>query len=258
MGMPRTYLRWARLLRNPGARALEHAGLVRGPFLDYHLRNGVTLRVHAGTMDCHVLWDIYVLRPYLEPAPEDLERASEYVVVDCGANLGAYTTKVAQLDRGKVRVYSYEPCPENFALLRRNIEVNGLENVRAFQAAVGGARGRRRLYLSNKFSVMHSVVGGDRGRSVEVAALTLADIVEANALERVDHLKMDVEGAEYEIFQAASDALLKKIRALSLEYHPHPEHDVSQLIERFRDCGFRVERSGSKDTTGVVRAVQEL
>ncbi|MHC4915530.1 MAG: FkbM family methyltransferase, partial [Planctomycetota bacterium] len=190
-------LRWMPLVRNPWVPALEFAGWLKGPYVDYHLWNGLRLQLHARTLDCHILREIYSTRPYIEPSREELAGRDEYVVVDCGANLGLYTTKVAKLDPQKIRVYSYEPHPETFELLRGNVERNGLANVSAFRKAVGGACGRRRLWLSEDSACMHSVAEV-KEESIEVEMITLEEAFRVNGLEQVDHLKMDIEGAEYE------------------------------------------------------------
>src|SRR5438094_750470 len=70
------------------------------------------------------------------------------VAVDVGANIGYHTLIFARAVGERGRVFAYEPDPDNFRLLRRNVELNGYRNVRPFQAAVSDRSGTLTLYLS--------------------------------------------------------------------------------------------------------------
>lgn len=72
--------------------------------------------------------------------------------------------------------------------------------------------------------------------------------------EQVDLLKVDCEGAEFEVFLNAPDALLKRISRIACEYHPVAGHAIYELRQRLEELGFTVEREGGP--VGILRAAR--
>lgn len=116
-------------------------------------------------------------------------------IVDVGANIGFYTLLFARLVGDEGRVYAFEPDPGNFALLTKNIEVNGYQNVTAVQAAVSEESGSAKLFLAKGNHVDHKLYDTEEGReSVEVECCRLDDYFDS--LGPVQLIKMDIQGAE--------------------------------------------------------------
>jgi FkbM family methyltransferase len=141
------------------------------------------------------------------------------VVVDIGANIGYHTLIFARLVGDTGRVYAFEPDPANFALLKRNVELNAYGNVTLVQKAVSHASERAKLYL-HEWNSMHSIAEfeGDHG-SVEVEAVRLDDYFQGEG--SVDFVKMDLEGGEGRAIQGMLSTLRKNegIRVLT-EFYP--------------------------------------
>ncbi len=137
------------------------------------------------------------------------------VVLDLGANCGAFSLYAAW--RGARRVVCYEPEPDNVEALRRNLEANaghtpGVRfDVRAM--AVHAATGPVRIAGGQSAAQ----VVDEGGRPVE--ARSLADVFAADDLGEVDFLKLDVEGSEYPIFEGATPALVARCRHIAMEFH---------------------------------------
>jgi len=116
------------------------------------------------------------------------------IVIDIGANIGYYTLQFAKLVRGAGKVIAFEPDPENFELLRRNVEINGY-NITLERRAVSNRSGRLRLYRSSLNTADHRIFDSHDGRlSVEVDAVRLDDYL--RDLDSVNFIKMDIQGAE--------------------------------------------------------------
>jgi FkbM family methyltransferase len=117
-------------------------------------------------------------------------------VVDIGANIGYFTLLFARLVGETGRVYAFEPDPENFALLTKNLNVNGYQNVRAFNEAVSDANGTLHLYRSNENRGDHRIYDSGDGRApVTVRAVRLDDRLAGDG-GPVHFIKMDIQGAE--------------------------------------------------------------
>ena len=115
-------------------------------------------------------------------------------VLDVGANVGMYSLLSARRVGPTGRVHAFEPTPAVAASLRRNVALNGLGNVHVHEAAVSDAAGRATFYLQDS-SDCNTLAGG-AGTPIRVRTVTLDDHVAAHGLDRVDVMKMDVEGAE--------------------------------------------------------------
>ncbi|MCY3546742.1 MAG: FkbM family methyltransferase [Gemmatimonadetes bacterium] len=133
-----------------------------------------------------------------------------FTFVDVGANVGGYSFWVLSLVGASARVVAVEPNPDLARQLRFNVRVNGAQDrMQVVEAAVGGARGTGALVVDPRNSGEGRLVGaGDStgaGRvappTIPVRIVTLADIVRDAGLDRVDCLKVDVEGHEPEVIQ---------------------------------------------------------
>ena len=125
------------------------------------------------------------------------------VFVDVGANIGGYTIRLASKAR---RVYSFEPHPRNFRLLKYNLKLNNLySKVYAYRYAVSQKKGKVLLTLS-EFHGRHSIVEL-RSRYIEVPSITLDDILYSE--DNIDVIKIDVEGAEPLVLLGAKNTLTK-------------------------------------------------
>ena len=79
------------------------------------------------------------------------------VVLDIGANIGYYTLIFARLVGEEGKVFAFEPDPENFALLKKNVEINGYHNVVLVQKAISNKTGKIRLFKFDDFKAGHRI-----------------------------------------------------------------------------------------------------
>lgn len=137
------------------------------------------------------------------------------VVIDIGANVGVVSCWLAKR-WPNIRVYAFEPVRENFRYLERNIEANGLSNVTAVNAAVTGDGRDVVLYGDTDQNAGGTNMFGGQviGRQIST---TLGEILGVDKIERVALLKLDCEGAEYEI--AADQDSLAKVDRVVAEIH---------------------------------------
>jgi FkbM family methyltransferase len=232
VGVVRAYRTWPQVI-------LGHFGLPgRGgkDRMTHAMRDGALYRVRPGTNDTAILNEIYVVKEYHRALAAVREGS---VVVDVGAQIGGFSVLAARTAPG-VRVFSYEPFPENYGLLVENIRLNGLgDRVKAFRLGVGRAREERDLFVNPSDSGGHSMFGeGGRGEAIRIGTVSLEDVLRDNGIRRCDLLKMDCEGAEYEALLGAPDSTLERIGSIALEYHG--TGDVGRLKGFLEGNGFRV------------------
>lgn len=149
------------------------------------------------------------------------------IVVDVGANVGYYTLIAGRLVGAGGRVYAFEPEPEAFSFLERNVRLNGLENVVLEQKAVSNEAGSLRLYIAERNRGDHRIfqVDGEHRPYVEVESVVLDDYFGERAGD-VDVVKIDTQGAEMVILQGMDRILTEsEDLVLAVEYWPKGLHD---------------------------------
>jgi FkbM family methyltransferase len=139
------------------------------------------------------------------------------VVVDIGANVGAFAIAVAKRHPG-VHVHAFEPLPDTFAQLQRNIAANGVSNVTAWNLAVTGD-GREVVLFNDAANSGGSTMHGG-GEPIRCPSTTLAAIFRDHVPGRCALLKVDCEGAEYEMLADAPE--LARVDHLRGEFHMYP------------------------------------
>ena len=201
----------------------------------YTRRCGVKLHTRRNRSDFSMIDEIWAFRKYdyfgYRVAPGEL-------VVDIGANIGTFSVYAATVCAAS-RVLSFEPFPDNYRMLLRNVKQNELHMVTCVNQAVAGERGLRILSLDSADSGSHSLISGSFEGTVKVDCCTLEDIFQRFSLAKIDYLKMDCEGAEYEILENAGSRI-RQIGRISMETHTISDHKAEDLEKLLRGQGFEV------------------
>ena len=116
------------------------------------------------------------------------------VILDLGANVGAYTLRAARKIGPRGRVIAVEPLPEAVSLLRKNIRHNQLTNVTVVEAAVCDIDGETIIHVGPRLNAASVVKKAGVPRKVR--AVTIDRLVQELNLQKVDLVKMDIERAE--------------------------------------------------------------
>lgn len=192
---------------------MYHYALGFVPARAYRFRNGAALKIGHAPEHAPII-EVFMRGDY--GAPPD-----HATIVDLGANIGAFSIHAVTVARS-ARVYAYEPMPPFYQLLQENIRLNRkTDSISCFNYAVGGKSASRELFTAGTsffFPTLTAPVG-DGAVSTRVQCITLAAILDTNQLARVDLLKMDVEGAEYEILYHTPSDYFARIKEVRMEYH---------------------------------------
>ena len=150
---------------------------------------------------------------------------SNPTIVDVGAN--AVFFNVLLFSKLKTaRVLAYEPLPSNIELFKKTIDRNPpMKNIQLIQAAVTGIS-KESIELFTEDTEYNTVVSSIfssfnklNQKRISVAAQSLTSIIEKNDLEKVDLLKLDCEGSEYDIIYNTDVAVLEKVNMMVIEVH---------------------------------------
>ena len=184
------------------------------------------------------------------------------VVLDIGAHIGYFSLVFARLVGTEGRVFAFEPNPDNYALLKKNVELNGYRNIVCVQKAVSNTTGKVKLHLCPANSGGHRIFGPmENGKTVDVESVRLDDYF-ADWQGHIDFVKVDVEGAELEVIKGMSSLLEKnaKIKLITefLPGHTRAVADAEYYLELLSNHGFKFYRINERNKSVQPTTIAEL
>lgn len=168
--------------------------------------------------------------------------------IDVGANKGDFSLLASWLVGPKGRVLSIEPHPTNCYWIKKSVEKSGYNNIDIHQLALSDSNGPAQLHLGEK-SGFHTLLPGkpqrDKGE-VEVQTRRLDDLLKEVRVERVDAIKIDVEGAEMHVLEGARETLsTNEGITVFLDIHPQLGVEPKEVCERLRGLGLQLFFEGA-------------
>ena len=170
------------------------------------------------------------------------------VFIDLGANEGYFSVLASQIVGPTGTVIAIEPQSRLQHVISTNLHVNGCFNVRVIRCVVFNKSGKAHLTLgptvktgsSSLFRPSKCILPTE-----EVQSFSLSELIDRLGLERCDLLKVDIEGAEYEVFISATEVLRKGIfRNIALEIHHSRLRQrglsADELHKHMVECGYEL------------------
>ena len=185
--------------------------------------------IKLGKLNFHYKFPFEILHTYRELFEEEIYRFTADnpapLIIDCGANIGLSVVYFKSL-YPQSTIIAYEPDEANVALLHKNIEANNFDKVVVKKEAVWSKD--EKLYFKSI---------GSQGSQISTESLQKEHTVEVNAIrlsevllsQNVDFLKIDIEGAEYEVMKDCANSL-SKVKNIFVEYHGKTT-DTAHLAE---------------------------
>jgi FkbM family methyltransferase len=215
--------------------------------ITYRLYNGLKLISDGNCTDFQIIRELFVHDVYFKNFPLNLKQP---VVFDIGAHKGYFSLFVKSKYK-RAKIFSFEPSPENFSYLKKNLKHNRLRNISANQLAVSPKNTTVDFYLANKSSVCHSMLKSHlpfgTEKSIKVKGKTISALMNQNKLKKIDILKMDIEGLEYDILFNLPDRLFSKISVFMVEAHDTKKYQITHLKKFFQDKGCKTYQPYSQE-----------
>ncbi|PIY97313.1 MAG: hypothetical protein COY66_00245 [Candidatus Kerfeldbacteria bacterium CG_4_10_14_0_8_um_filter_42_10] len=164
------------------------------------------------------------------------------VIFELGANIGYYVLIETNLIGPQGKIYAIEPEPANFALLKRNVEINKLNNVQLFNIAISDQAGNFPFYVTEN-SNLHSMIEPKDGeyKKVMIKTETVDEFLKGKG--EINFIRMDIEGYEYNALRGMRETLEKNPNiSLFIELHCNligPDKSKA-ILKDLRAYGFEI------------------
>ncbi len=196
---------------------------------------GMTLHYRPGSSDPWAIYD-----HLMKPRELALPRAQVRTVLDIGANCGVTALYFSQV-YPNAQICAFEPAPDNFAVLEKNVA--NCARIRAFNFGLGGEDAVLELFSSdnpvNFGGYSLHATGSDTTKKTAIRVRGVAGVLAELGLEHVDVIKVDTEGAEWDILTAFPEEVLARAQLVVGELHGNRDFALLDYLSRWFDIGLR-------------------
>lgn len=208
-----------------------------------HLRVAVTSKMEAWSVKESLLDRFYTR--YSDPIQAD------WTIVDIGSSIGEFSVEAAlQVPEG--RVISFEPNPGSLNIMRQNLRENSIKNVETHNIGIWKESGEITLEICpddpiHGRSVESEPSSDDSLKRTSIPVISLSEMMETIVQGKVDLLKLDTEGTEFEILMSQPADAFERIERLITEVHEsQPEKTVESLSSFLKGLGYKTRRHENK------------
>ena len=216
-------------------------------------KNNIKIKIRTDSTDMMQLGTVWLAEEYKIPKFDINEND---IIIDIGAHIGLFSLYASQYCKNG-KIYCYEPIKGNYDMLIENLEINKIKNIIPFDYAVTKENRHTKIYLNSDDSA-HSII--PEGKNfVEVKSTTIKSIFDENKIHNCDLLKIDCEGAEYEIIDSIPKEYFLRINKIIIEYHLASKNSepYRNLLTKLIDMGFEFRVEKMSEDMGMIYALNQ-
>ena len=215
-------------------------------------RDELKIKIRTNSTDIMQLGTVWLTKDYSIPG---FEIKDNDVIVDIGAHIGLFSLFASQFCKNG-KIFCFEPMKENHEMLLDNIDLNKIKNIVPLNLAVSKEKEYVKIYLNSDESA-HSVF--PHGNIfVEVKSTTIEIFFDEYKIENCNLMKIDCEGAEYEIIDSIPDEYFSRINKMIIEYHivdKKPEL-YQNLLKKLENNLFKIKTKKISENIGMIYAAR--
>ena len=180
---------------------------------------------------------------FIDRVYDSLPIENQGVVLDIGANVGLWTKFI--LSKGADKVYCFEPNLKAIDHLKATLRND--KNTQVIEKAVYKEKATLQFYIDDANSLVSSLIPeSGKSPSYNVDAITLEEAINLTGHSTINLVKIDIEGAEFEIIENLKPELAERIDSFLIEYHDfyfdNGDHKVDSLDDKLKELGFTTYR----------------
>lgn len=210
-----------------------------GEDIVFKLNNGLKLKVPRTKGNKSIF---YTIEEIFKKLIYLVEVSPPQVVIDLGAQIGGFSLYALDRCPGSV-VYSLEPDPENYKYLLENIKINNVEKYITPINMAAYSDNMPILFNRSEDSTRAGSIYYAGNETIEVMAITLNELFRIYSIDKCDILKIDIEGAEYDVMYSCPSEVLNRINKIYMECHivpTKPQHNITDMKKYLVENGFNI------------------
>jgi len=216
-------------------------------------KDKIKIMIRTNSTDIMQLATVWLAEDYKIP---EFDINENDIIIDIGAHIGLFSLFVSQnCKNGKI--YCFEPIIENYNILMKNIEMNNIKNIIPLNQAVSKVNENIKIYLNSDDSA-HSIFSSGEN-FVQIKSTTIKSIFDNNKIDNCNLLKLDCEGAEYEIIDSIPEEYLIRINKLIIEYHLASKKPklYENLLKKLQSLSFKIKIEKITEDMGMIYAINQ-
>jgi len=202
-----------KILKNWWLYPIVYLKLTKRPTVIFETKNGFKIMLRTDSTDLMAFTHVWLIEEY---SKQGFDIHETDTVIDVGAHIGSFSLYASQSCKKGI-VYSFEPMNENYKMLKLNLQLNNLQNVITNNSAISKSSSKIILFQNQDESGHSKFIQTDN--PIEVNSKSLNDFFSENNLKSCHLLKLDCEGAEYEIIDSLNKKYFDIIEKMIIEYH---------------------------------------
>ena len=241
------------MIKNWHMYPIVYFGLTKQKYVILVTKNGLKIKLRTCSTDLIAFTHVWIIKEYSRLGFEINEND---VIIEIGAHIGLFSLFAWQYCKNG-KIYCFEPVKENYDMLLSNLELNGIKNIMPINSAVSNEESTVTIFL-NQDEAGHSMYS-PTSRQLQVRSTSLKKIFDDNKIEKCDFIKMDCEGAEYEIINSLPPDYFQKIKKIAIEYHfadTKPE-SLKNLIKKLESLSYKISTKSLFKDIGFLYALKQ-
>ena len=226
---------------------------IKEEYVILETKNNIKIKIRTDSTDIMQLATVWLAEDY---KITDFSINDNDIIIDIGAHIGLFSLFASQYCKNG-KIYCFEPIKENYDILTENIDLNKIKNLIPFNYAVSKESNHKKIYLNSDDSA-HSIFPSGEN-FIEVKSTTIKSIFDENQINNCNILKLDCEGAEYEIIDSIPKEYFFRINKIIIEYHlasKKPEL-YENLLKKLEDLSFKIKIEKITDDMGMIYALNQ-
>jgi FkbM family methyltransferase len=229
--------------------------LTKNETVIFETKKGTKMKIRVNSTDLMALINVWAVEEY---SNEEFKIKNNDTVIDIGGHIGLFSLYASEKCKSG-KIFTFEPVKENFDLLKENIKINNIKNIYPKNIAVSNNNSNITIFLSNDQSGHGMYKKTSKSRNIK--STNLEEICLENEIKNCNLLKIDAEGAEFEILENINEKIIEKIKNIILEYHIFEKNSnerLKNIIKKLETNNFEINKKPYSDEIGLVYAIKKL
>ena len=247
-------LKFIRVFKNWHILPVIYLKLTKNETVIFETKKGTKMKIRVNSTDLMALINVWAVEEY---SNEEFKINNNDTVIDIGGHIALFSLYAAEKCKSG-KIFTFEPVKENFNLLKENIEINNFKNIFPKNIAVSNNNSNITIFLNDDQSGHGMYKKTSKARNIK--SINLEEIFLENEITICNLLKIDAEGAEFEILENINKNMFENVENIIFEYHifeKNSNYRLENIIKKLEMNGYKINKKPYSDEIGLIYAIKK-